>query len=96
MLASKTTLCTKTNFSQPQQSARQTNTPPILYTAELNLTIMTRGTVQEVKVQYRGRNVHDDFIVYASDVQLLEKWKTDKTIPLAEVLGGYKAVVTHK
>ncbi|EPE34945.1 FYSH [Glarea lozoyensis ATCC 20868] len=57
---------------------------------------MTRGTVQETKIHYRGQNVHDDFIVYTTNVELLQKWKTDKSIPLVDVLDAYQIFVTHK
>ncbi|PQE11496.1 Ribosome maturation SBDS N-terminal protein [Rutstroemia sp. NJR-2017a BBW] len=56
---------------------------------------MTRGNTQEVKVHYRGKNVHDDFLVYVTDADLLVKWRNDKTIPMAEVIDSYKVFVTH-
>jgi hypothetical protein len=57
---------------------------------------MTRGNTQEVKVHYRGQNVHDDFLVYVTDADLLVKWRKDKTIPMTEVIDSYKVFVTHK
>jgi hypothetical protein len=57
---------------------------------------MTRGTSQETKIHYRGQNIHDDFIVYITSVELLQKWKTDKSIPMVEVLDAYQILVTHK
>jgi hypothetical protein len=57
---------------------------------------MTRGTVQEAKVHYRGQNIHDDFLVYISDVETFQRWKKDKSVPMVDVLDGYKVFVTHK
>ncbi|KAI9824695.1 MAG: hypothetical protein M1826_007273 [Phylliscum demangeonii] len=55
---------------------------------------MTRGNVAHTKVHYAGSN--DDFIVFVEDPDELRKWRTDKSIPLAQVLSGWKIFVTHK
>ncbi|KAL4947288.1 ribosome maturation protein [Aspergillus filifer] len=46
------------------------------------------------KVFYKGKS--DDFIVFVDDPAILQKWKNDSTIALADVLNGWKIFVTHK
>jgi len=56
---------------------------------------MARGTpAHEVKVHYKGQN--DDFIVIVESAQAVKDWKNDKSIPLAQVVNGWKVFVTHK
>ncbi|KAK2737089.1 hypothetical protein FQN55_001301 [Onygenales sp. PD_40] len=55
---------------------------------------MARGNVGVYKVFYRGEN--DDFIVFVDDVATLKSWKKDRSIPLAEVVSGYKIFITHR
>lgn len=55
---------------------------------------MTRGNVNQAKVLYQGSS--DDFIVFIDSVQDLEKWKKDSSIPLAQVINGWKVFCTHK
>lgn len=55
---------------------------------------MARGNVGVYKVFHQGE--HDDFIVFIEDPSILRKWKTDKSIPLTEVVNGYKIFVTHR
>jgi hypothetical protein len=56
--------------------------------------IMPRGNDQQTKVHYKGE--HEDFIVFIESTKELEKWKGDKSVPLAQVVGGWKVFVTHK
>ncbi|KAL4932048.1 SBDS family protein [Aspergillus undulatus] len=46
------------------------------------------------KVFYKGKS--DDFIVFVDDPEILQKWKNDSTIALADVVNGWKIFVTHK
>ncbi|PGH04698.1 hypothetical protein GX51_03365 [Blastomyces parvus] len=55
---------------------------------------MTRGNVGIYKVFYRGDN--DDFLVFIDDVQMLKKWKTDRSTPMAQVVSGFHVFVTHR
>lgn len=55
---------------------------------------MPRGNDQQTKVHYKGE--HEDFIVFVESAKELEKWKGDKSVPLAQVVGGWKIFVTHK
>nr|OQO25853.1 hypothetical protein B0A51_07939 [Rachicladosporium sp. CCFEE 5018] len=53
-----------------------------------------RGNAPQVKVHYKGQE--DDFIVFVDSAEAVKKWKTDKTIPMAQVVSGFKVFVTHK
>lgn len=55
---------------------------------------MVRGTASNTIVHYKGKN--DDFIVFAESAEDVQKWKEDKTIPLAQVVNGFKVFITHK
>ena len=55
---------------------------------------MTRGTTQEVKVHYKGNG--DDFIIYVTGEEAVQNYAKDKTIPLVDVVNGWKVFVTHK
>jgi len=46
------------------------------------------------KVHYRGKN--DDFIIWVENVKAVQEWKNDKTVPMAQVVDGFKIFVTHK
>ncbi|CEN59294.1 ribosome maturation protein [Aspergillus pseudodeflectus] len=46
------------------------------------------------KIFYKGRS--DDFIVFVEDAATLKKWKNDPSIPLSDVVNGWKIFVTHK
>ena len=35
-------------------------------------------------------------MIYIDDVQSVQKWKNDRSIPLAQVVSGFKIFVTHK
>lgn len=56
--------------------------------------VIMRGNVAHTKVHYQG--TEDDFIVFVNDPEELKKWRNDKSIPLAEVVAGWKVFVTHK
>lgn len=55
---------------------------------------MTRGNAVVSKVHYQGKE--DDFVVFVDDPQVVQKWKKDRSIPLAQVVNGFKIFVTHK
>ncbi|KAJ5087014.1 RNA binding protein [Penicillium alfredii] len=54
---------------------------------------MPRANDPTSKIFYKGRS--DDFIVFVDDLEILHKWKNDRSIPLSEVLNGWKIFVTH-
>lgn len=53
---------------------------------------MVRG--DQIKVHYKGKD--DDFIIFIDDIKTANQWKSDKTIPLAQVVSTFKIFVTHK
>lgn len=55
---------------------------------------MVRGTQEQTKVHFKGKD--EDFIIFIDDVKAAQDWKTDKTIPLAQVVSSFKIFVTHK
>ena len=46
------------------------------------------------KVHYKG--TEDDFIVFVESAKAVQDWKEDRSIPLAQVVNGWKIFVTHK
>ena len=55
---------------------------------------MTRGNVAQTKVHYHGKD--EDFIIFVDDPQAVRNWKNDKSVPLAQVVSGWKVFITHK
>lgn len=55
---------------------------------------MPRGNAPQTKIHYQGKD--EDFIVFVESKEELQKWKGDKSIPLAEVMSGFKVFVTNK
>ncbi|KAI9053511.1 hypothetical protein LZ554_002466 [Drepanopeziza brunnea f. sp. 'monogermtubi'] len=55
---------------------------------------MARGEAQQTKIHYKGKT--EDFVIFVDDAKVVENYKTDKTIPLAQVVSSFKVFVTHK
>ncbi|KAI9835455.1 MAG: hypothetical protein M1819_002373 [Sarea resinae] len=55
---------------------------------------MPRGNASQTKVHYKG--TEEDFVIFVDDVQAVQEWKKDKSVPLAQVVSGWKVFVTHK
>jgi len=55
---------------------------------------MARGNVAVHKVFYKGSN--DDYVVYVEDAAAVRNWKKDRSVPLAQVVSGWKIFVTHR
>lgn len=55
---------------------------------------MTRANEQTAKVFYKGSS--EDFVVFVDDIEILNNWRKDRSIPLADVVNGFKIFVTHK
>ncbi|KAJ4297151.1 hypothetical protein N0V88_004069 [Collariella sp. IMI 366227] len=55
---------------------------------------MTRGDVTRVKVHYKGAD--EDFVVFLDSVEDYQKWQSDKSVPLAQVVSSFKVFTTHK
>ncbi|PGG97137.1 hypothetical protein AJ80_09731 [Polytolypa hystricis UAMH7299] len=55
---------------------------------------MTRGNATVYKVFYKGES--DDFTVYIEDPETVQKWKKDRSVPLAQVVSGWQIFVSHR
>ena len=55
---------------------------------------MARGEANQPKIHYKGEA--EDFVIFVDDIKTAENWKTDKTIPLAQVVSSFKIFITHK
>ncbi|KAL5117254.1 hypothetical protein ACEQ8H_004813 [Pleosporales sp. CAS-2024a] len=49
---------------------------------------MARGNVGQTKVFYQGSA--EGFVVFVESEEIVKKWKGDKTVPLTEVVAGWK------
>ncbi|QSZ35521.1 hypothetical protein DSL72_008391 [Monilinia vaccinii-corymbosi] len=50
----------------------------------------------QTKIHYKGTKTDEDFIVFVDSEEDVKKWKSDKSVPLAQVVGLFKVFVTHK
>ncbi|KAI5781828.1 ribosome maturation protein [Geopyxis carbonaria] len=57
---------------------------------------MARGNAEQTKVIYHGTKTSETYIVMVSSPADLEAWKADSSIPLAQVVDGWKVFITHK
>lgn len=55
---------------------------------------MTRGNAAQTKVFHKGKE--EDFVVFVDSAKAVADWKKDRSIPLAQVVSGFKVFVTHK
>ncbi|MCJ1476450.1 hypothetical protein MMC13_005116 [Lambiella insularis] len=55
---------------------------------------MPRGNAAQTKVHYQGKD--EDFVIYVDSAKAVQDWKGDRSIPLAQVVSGFKIFVTHK
>lgn len=55
---------------------------------------MARGDAMQTKVHYKG--TAEDFIVFVDSAEAVKNWKGDSSIPLAQVVSGFKILVTDK
>lgn len=55
---------------------------------------MARGDVNRVKIHYPGQD--EDFIVFLDSVEDYQKWRSDKSVPLAHVVASFKIFITQK
>ncbi|KAL2757102.1 hypothetical protein ACRALDRAFT_1062710 [Sodiomyces alcalophilus JCM 7366] len=54
---------------------------------------MTRGEVNQAKIHFKGDN--DDFFVFIDDPEDYQKWREDKSVPLANFISSFRIFVTH-
>lgn len=57
---------------------------------------MPRGNDVQTRVHYKGKNTEEDFIVFVENEKAVQDWKADRSIPLVQVVNGFKIFVTHK
>ena len=55
---------------------------------------MARGNAAQSKVHFQGKS--EDFVVLVDDAKAVDDWKKDRSIPLAQVVSGFKIFITHK
>ena len=53
-----------------------------------------RGNAGQTKVHLQGKE--EDFIIFVDSKEAVQNWKRDSSIPLAQVVSGWKIFVTHK
>jgi hypothetical protein len=53
-----------------------------------------RGNDAVTKCHYKGNT--DDFVIIVESEQAVKEWLADRSIPLAQVVNGFKIFVTHK
>lgn len=55
---------------------------------------MTRGGAHQTKVHFKGQD--EDFIVFVDDIEIAKKWRTDRSIPLSDVVSSFSVYHTNK
>jgi hypothetical protein len=55
---------------------------------------MPRGNAEQTKVIYKGQE-GQYYVVFVDSVEDLHKWKRDSSIPLTQVVAGWKVLTTH-
>lgn len=55
---------------------------------------MTRGNTRQSKVYYKGQT--EDFVIFVGDITAVQNWKKDHTLPLAQVMDGWKIFTSHQ
>jgi len=55
---------------------------------------MVRGDTEQIKVHFKGKD--DDFILMAESKEAVNKWKSDKSTPLVDVVNSFDVFVTNK
>ncbi|KAH6853026.1 ribosome maturation protein [Alternaria rosae] len=53
---------------------------------------MARGNSPQTQVFYKGSS-GDQFCIFVDSVEQLQKWKADSTIPMVDVVAGWKVLV---
>lgn len=53
-----------------------------------------RGNAATTRVHYKGSE--DDYVIFVDSPESAYEWRKDKSIPLAQVVNGWKIFVTHK
>ena len=53
-----------------------------------------KGQGIQARVHYKG--AEEDFVVIAEDADIVKKWRSDKTIPLVDVVNSFDIFTTGK
>ena len=53
-----------------------------------------RGNAAQTKVHLKGKD--EDFVIMVDSKEAVQNWKKDKSVPLSQVVSGWKVFVTHK
>merc|ERR1711964_166944 len=80
-------------YSTDLNLAHTKQTPPPIQTPQTSAN-MVRGEASIVKCHYKGKT--EDFVIFVDDVESAEKWKTDKSIPLAQVVSSSRCSSASK
>jgi ribosome maturation protein Sdo1 len=54
---------------------------------------MARGEAPQTRIHFKGKV--EDFVIFVDNAKAAQDWKTDKSIPLAQVVSAFKIFVTH-
>jgi len=55
---------------------------------------MPRGNGPQTKVHYSGSN--DDYVIFVDSAAAVRDWRKDRSVPLAQVLSGWKVFCTRR
>jgi len=53
-----------------------------------------KGNAGNTKVFYSGSG-NEEFVVFVESEEIVKKWKGDKTVPLTEVVAGWKIMTAE-
>jgi ribosome maturation protein Sdo1 len=53
-----------------------------------------RGNAPQTRVHLKGKD--EDFVIIVDSKEAVQNWKNDKSVPLSQVVSGWKIFVTHK
>lgn len=52
-----------------------------------------KGNAGNTKVFYQGST--EGFVIFVESEEIVKKWKDDKTVPLTDVVAGWKIMTTE-
>jgi len=55
---------------------------------------MPRGNGPQTKVHYSGSS--DDYVIFVDSAAAVKDWRKDRSVPLAQVVSGWRVFCTHK
>jgi hypothetical protein len=54
---------------------------------------MARGNSPQTQVFYKSSNGEQQFCIFVESEEALQKWKADSSIPMTDVVAGWKIMV---